>query len=327
MNLWGLWIYQVPQHHDFSTVDWRAIDIDQPFYEDALDWSKLLVKDIENEEIVQFKPESAQGLPDILPAEFGAPSTAVIRTYAFGICTALIGFPSTRSLPSVELAQFGRLLDESSPKIVKWLVSHGHGGPDNDLTELWNSCVISMQSKPDSASDVATEIRGLTETVALHEMAGVSQSLVGNKFSLFHGDSLDVIHRCLELYMRAQAYAAGMYRYERLMIRELVRLASGVRMRRTLLRESSQAHNGARLLRALWTHQFIAGPVNERQIQEGLWNLWDMKELTESVVETSDKVSSLLSARRDQRRNELASRLNWILLIAALLQVIIAIVK
>jgi hypothetical protein len=324
MNLWGLWIFQVPRHHDFSTVDWKSIDINQPFYGDGLDWSTFLVKDVESESTFDLLHTHTDAPVAIAESRFGAPTNAIVRTYAFGICTVLIQFSSTRALNSGELTSFGRFLDETSGVIASWLGLKGHIVHDSELTTLRNSCVVSMQCQPDIADNVASEIRKATETVVLSDVGGVSRSLVGNKFSLFHADSDHSIKKCLELFMRVHAYAAGMYRYERLMIRELARLTSGVRMKRRFTKESDHTHNGARLLRALWTHQFIAAPVNERQIQEGLWNLWDMKELTESVMEMSEKVSSQLGARRDQRRNELASRLNWIILVATLVQVLIA---
>lgn len=284
----------------------------------------LLVRDVENESKFDFRQISTDLPSGIADSQFGVPTTAIVRTYAFGISTALLRFPAARVPDGSDLSQFGRFLDDSSPKIASWLDAKGHGAVDARLTKLWNSCVVSLQTQPDIANRVASEIRKSTETVTLSDVGGVSRSLVGNKFSLFHAETDTSIGKCLELFMRVHAYAAGMYRYERLMIRELARLTSGVRVGRKLTKESDLTHNGARLLRALWTHQFIAGPVNERQIQEGLWSLWDMTELAESVLEMSEKVSSLLGARRDQRRNALASRLNWIILAATLVQVLIA---
>ncbi len=150
------------------------------------------------------------------------------------------------------------------------------------------------------------------------------QSVVGNKFSALSTREPDHFDQCLELFARAAVYAAGFYRYERLMIRELLRLAVNDRRGGRAPSETLSVHNGARILRALSTHQFLATPVNRRGVQRGLWSLWNMDQLTESVSELTEKVSAILGARRDERRNLLTSRLNWIVLAVAMLQILIA---
>jgi hypothetical protein len=51
-----------------------------------------------------------------------------------------------------------------------------------------------------------------------------------------------------------------------------------------------------------------------------------MELLVNGTSEVSEKISSILTARSDQRRNLLGSRLNWIVLSAAIVQVVVAII-
>ena len=108
------------------------------------------------------------------------------------------------------------------------------------------------------------------------------------------------------------------------MIKELLKLAVNDRKGGRAPSEILSVHNGARILRALSTHQFLATPVNRRGIQRGLWSLWNMDQLTNSVSELTERVSAILGARRDERRNVLTSRLNWVVITFALLQILIA---
>jgi hypothetical protein len=50
-----------------------------------------------------------------------------------------------------------------------------------------------------------------------------------------------------------------------------------------------------------------------------------MDHLVNSVTEMTEKVSAILGARRDEHRNTLTSRLNWVVLATAVMQVVLAV--
>jgi hypothetical protein len=249
-----------------------------------------------------------------------------VRQYVFGICTVLLTFDNHESHVVPDLSAIGKLFDDCSSNVHQWLSKQIGLASEVRLAKLWGSCVVSLVNEPEIANELAEVVRKSTEVVDLTHVGEGRNSLVGNKFSIFNATSESQVAECLELFDRAHAYAAGMYRYERLTLRELARLSSRGKLSRHQVRESTLIHNGVRMIRALWNYQFIAAPVNLREIQGGFWRLWDMDLLVGGVAEMSEKISSMLTAKREEQRNVLTARLNWIVLLAALVQVIVAVV-
>lgn len=325
MKLAAVWLFQVPDHDDFSDIDWKSIDINADFYRDALNWGTLIVDDVTSTS--RFDPQSELSSPLLgaMSVEFAGNLPAEVRMYGFGICSVRLVLDVSDDLTGDDLKRVGSSLDALAPLVglvgAKYLKLNGSA----PLTKVWNSYVLGTIAQPEVARRMRTVVDALTEVLPIVGDDEVFDSIVGNKFSLLNTRSAEAFTQSLELFGRAAVYAAGFYRYERLMIRELLKLASKDREGGRAPRESVSIHNGARLLRAMWTHQFLAAPVNRRQLQSGLWSLWNMDHLVNSVTEMTEKVSAILSARRDEHRNTLTSRLNWVVLATAVMQVILAV--
>ena len=325
MKLAALWLFQVPNHDDFSDIDWQSIDIDADFYQDALHWGTLIVDDV----TLTSKFDPRVELPDPL---LGATNVGIcesepaeIRLYGFGICSVRLVLDISDDVTGDDLKRVGTSLDALASPLAEIGARHLKIDGSASLTQVWSSYVLGTIAQPVVAQRVRAVVDGLTEVVPIVGDDDVYDSLVGNKFSVLNTRGDEAFSQSLELFGRAAVYAAGFYRYERLMIRELLKLASNDREGGRAPRESVAIHNGARLLRAIWTHQFLAAPVNRRQIQSGLWTLWNMDHLVNSVTEMTEKVSAILGARRDEHRNTLTSRLNWVVLATAVMQVVLAV--
>jgi hypothetical protein len=305
VKLAALWLFQVPNHDDFSDIDWQSIDIDADFYQDALHWGTLIVDDV----TLTSKFDPRVELPDPL---LGATNVGIcesepaeIRLYGFGICSVRLVLDISDDVTGDDLKRVGTSLDALASPLAEIGARHLKLDGSASLTKVWSSYVLGTIAQPVVAQRVRAVVDGLTEVVPIVGDDDVYDSLVGNKFSVLN--------------------TRGAEAFERLMIRELLKLASNDREGGRAPRESVAIHNGARLLRAIWTHQFLAAPVNRRQIQSGLWTLWNMDHLVNSVTEMTEKVSAILGARRDEHRNTLTSRLNWVVLATAVMQVVLAV--
>jgi hypothetical protein len=326
VQLHGLWIFQLPGRDELARLDWQKIDVDKDFYRDGLGWAELVIRDIVREELIGHQSAKLQGFDFSSHLSHAQLQHALVRHYVFGVCTVLLTFTIDDNFPFTDLPTIGTLFDNHAGQVAAGLrMVLGLTG-DAKLAKVWGSCVMSSLDEPDFAKQIGDQVSGFTEVARLSDLGGISNSLVGNKFSVFNASSQEQLANCMDLFNRAHAYAAGMYRYERLTLRELALLTSRGRLQRRQLEESSMVHNGVRMLRSMWTHQFIAAPVNRREIQEKLWKLWSMDLLVNGISEISEKISSMLTARRDERRNVLTSRLNWIVLAAAIMQVVVAVI-
>lgn len=326
VQLHGLWIFQIPGKDELANLDWQKIDIDKDYYSDGLGWAELVARDIVREELINESSAMFQQFDftaDLTDAQL---QQVLVRHYVFGVCTVLLTFDIDHRFNSDDLPQIGSLFDRRSVAVCDGLRAALGLAKNTRMAKVWGSCVVTSLGEPHVAKQVGDKVSGFTEVAPLSDLDGISNSLVGNKFSVFNAISQERLNNCMELFNRAHAYAAGMYRYERLTLRELAFLTSRERLKERQLKESKMTHNGVRMLRALWVHQLIAAPVNRREVQEKLWELWNMELLVNGTSEISEKISSILTARRDQRRNLLGSRLNWIVLLAAIVQVAVAII-
>lgn len=323
----GLWMFQVPGHDDFADLSWRDVKIDGDYFTDALTWGSLVVDDVsalgEVELPTDFEKRIGSGLGEAARVD----SHVYCTLYAFGICAVQLSIESDLQLSRDAVRSIGRFLDSISGELGNLAgIKLGIKNP-NSLTRVWNRYVFGTVADSVQARSIGDVVAKVTEVAPPIADGEVFQSVVGNKFSVLNTNEQRHFDECLELFTRASVYAAGFYRYERLMIKELLRLAVNDRKGGRAPSETLSVHNGARILRALSTHQTLATPVNRRGIQRALWTLWNMDELVGSVSELTEKVSALLGSRRDERRNLLTSRLNWIVLGAAVLQVVIAVIS
>lgn len=326
VQLHGLWIFQLPGNDELANLDWQEIDVDKDFYSDALGWAELVARDIVRQELIDESSAMLQQFDFTAHLSDAQLQKVLVRHYVFGICTVLLTFSVDYRLKSDDLPKIGSLFDDHSMAVCDGLRAVLGLAKNTRMAKVWGSCVVTSLGEPDVAKQIGDKVSGFTEVARLSDLDGISNSLVGNKFSIFNATSQERLYDCMELFNRAHAYAAGMYRYERLTLRELAFLTSRGRLKERQLEESRMTHNGVRMLRALWVHQLIAAPVNRREVQEKLWKLWSMELLVNGTSEVSEKISSILTARSDQRRNLLGSRLNWIVLSAAIVQVVVAII-
>jgi hypothetical protein len=317
-------MFQLPRHDDFADMSWQDVDVDSRYFADALTWGSLVVKDVSASGKFALPPDLVGSIRAGFPEPVRVDDHADWSLYAFGICAVRLRIESEVQLSRDVVASTGRFLDSLTDDLGRLAGVELGVSKSNSPAGVWNSYVIGTINDPLEARTSREIVAGITETAPLTEDGEVFQSVVGNKFSALSTREPDHFDQCLELFARAAVYAAGFYRYERLMIRELLRLAVNDRRGGRAPSETLSVHNGARILRALSTHQFLATPVNRRGVQRGLWSLWNMDQLTESVSELTEKVSAILGARRDERRNLLTSRLNWIVLAVAMLQILIA---
>jgi hypothetical protein len=328
VQLHGLWIFQSPDHDELADLKWEHVDIRRDGRRPDGGWTKLIVNDV----VTEVSVDSAhRAFGTLAQAEWlqqvpgGTLRQASIRKYAFGVYTAIITFDVADSFSANDLKFVGTHFDASADSVDGWVHDALELSSALELVNMWLVCAVTTVAAPEAVLQLSSHMNDASRPQWLSGVDSVTNSLVG-KLSIFNADSPKDLVEQLELLNRVHAYAAGMYRFERLMIRELVRLTARGRVRKKQLREAELLHNGVRMLRAMWAHQFIAAPLHLRAVLEQLWKSWNMELLVDGIAEMSDKISANLTSRRDERRNELTSRLNWIVLAAAIVQVVVAVI-
>jgi len=317
-------MFQIPEHDDFAEMIWQEVNVDSRYFDDALTWGSLVVKDVSESGKLALPPELVESIRTRFPGPVVVNSHADFALYSFGICAVRLKVESEVQLSREGVTSIGQFLDSIANDLG--ILAGAELGVSKSIspTGVWSSYVIGTINNPLEARTSRDIVDGITETAPPIEDGEAFKAVVGNKFSALSTGEHHHFDQCLDLFTRAAVYAAGPYRYERLMIRELLKLAVNDRKGGRAPSETLSVHNGARILRALSTHQSLATPVNRRGIQRGLWSLWNMDQLTNSVSELTERVSAILGARRDERRNVLTSRLNWVVIAFALLQILIA---
>lgn len=317
-------MFQIPEHDDFAEMIWQEVNVDSRYFDDALTWGSLVVKDVSESGKLALPPELVESIRTRFPGLAVVNSHADFALYSFGICAVRLKVESEVQLSREGVTSIGQFLDSIANDLG--ILAGAEIGVSRSIspTGVWSSYVIGTINNPLEARTLRDIVDGITETAPPIEDGEAFKAVVGNKFSALSTGEHHHFDQCLDLFTRAAVYAAGFYRYERLMIKELLKLAVNDRKGGRAPSEMLSVHNGARILRALSTHQFLATPVNRRGIQRGLWSLWNMDQLTNSVSELTERVSAILGARRDERRNVLTSRLNWVVIAFALLQILIA---
>jgi hypothetical protein len=139
VKLAALWLFQVPNHDDFSDIDWQSIDIDADFYQDALHWGTLIVDDV----TLTSKFDPRVELPDPL---LGATNVGIcesepaeIRLYGFGICSVRLVLDISDDVTGDDLKRVGTSLDALASPLAEIGARHLKLDGSASLTKVWSS--------------------------------------------------------------------------------------------------------------------------------------------------------------------------------------------
>jgi len=167
----------------------------------------------------------------------------------------------------------------------------------------WSTSLFLGQSGDAMNADVMNILPKVTRTVKASPSGFITSGLCGIGISCLEFDSAQVVpatsssidemkSRIMETERDAVAFCAGVYRFHDRLLKEYTDLLAGTKKLKL-----SQSAMEFRYFESMRTnHDLHLGP-NERTINEGLWEVWDMEKLTASVEASAGRLEREMGNR------------------------------
>jgi hypothetical protein len=168
----------------------------------------------------------------------------------------------------------------------------------------WSTSLFLGQTGDSLNADVMNILPKVTRTVKASPSGFITSGLCGIGISCLEFDSAQVIpvtnssidemkSRIMETERDAVAFCAGVYRFHDRLLKEYTDLLAGTKKMKL-----SQSAMEFRYFESMRTnHDLHLGP-NERTINDGLWEVWDMEKLTASVEASAGRLEKEMANRK-----------------------------
>jgi hypothetical protein len=168
----------------------------------------------------------------------------------------------------------------------------------------WSTSLFLGQSGDSMTTEVMNALPSVTRTVKASPSGFITKGLCGigisciefesgNGSSIANSLSEDIESRIIETERNAVAFCAGVYHFHDRLLSEYTEVLAGTR--RLKLSQSAMEFRYFESIRT--NHDLHLGP-NERTINDGLWEVWDMEKLTASVEASAGRLEREMGNRQ-----------------------------